>query len=137
MIDAKELERFYRDVEDKLIGPEPEKRSYLDGLKQNIREYMQANPQCTIADVEQEFGPADQVADLFLSLSENAVVQESVAARHRQTRTKTIFFIVAAILLAILLSLEAFRIGNAHPDSRAEGSPSVTGNAIYPTTERK
>lgn len=96
---VKDLPLYFKEIKTSIPCTGAQKRKYLKELEFSIQEYQASHPQASLADIEQQFGTAEEISSSFLS-------EENPAKLKRLWRTRVWFRrIVATVICALCILL--------------------------------
>lgn len=98
MISNSALRHYYRQVRGQLICSGKEKRKTIAYLQEGIADYLDANPQADMAQIQGQFGTPEYIAACSIKAMDTEGLSEKLHARKRICS-----WVAAAILAALLL----------------------------------
>lgn len=114
---------YYEEVRKKLVGPSQEKRTFLNGLKENVTNYIEENPGATQEDIRRQFGEPEMVAEEFLAaMPEKGTIQKNI----RLKKIAIGAFIAAALIALILYAVHVADFWSFTHGYSVEG-PAIAG----------
>lgn len=101
---VKDLPLYFKEIKTSIPCTGAQKRKYLKELEFSIQEYQASHPQASLADIEQQFGTAEEISSSFLS-------EENPTKLKRLWRTRVWFRrIVATVICALCILVSAFAV---------------------------
>lgn len=97
MVSKSALRHYYRQIRGQLICSREEKRKTLAYLEEGIADYLDANPQADMAQIQAYFGTPEKIA------ADSAKIMDNNTLSRRLCVKKRIVVCVAAAVLAALL----------------------------------
>lgn len=106
MITKNEINEYIKNIKKQLLYGTKESRLFLKELKQNILDYADENKNADIADIRQQFGTEEEVANAFLETIDIRTIKRKIKIKH-----SVIFFVVAMTIIwfigAIITTIQA------------------------------
>jgi hypothetical protein len=94
---VKDLPLYFKEIKTSIPCTGAQKRKYLKELEFSIQEYQASHPQASLADIEQQFGTAEEISEAFLA-------EESLQRFQKQNR-KCVKLGVTCVLVVLFMGV--------------------------------
>ena len=96
----RELTRYYRQINKKLIGSKKEKSAFLENFKNDVEENRQQHAGTGFAGIREHFGEPQEIGREYVS----ALDEETVHKRLSRAKAVKIAWITAIVILALAIA---------------------------------
>lgn len=92
----KDLKQYYKTITDGLLCGTRQKKSFISQLDGDIRDYIAEKPSCSMDEIKQTFGTAEEIVSSFAQTQDIVSLSRTVNVKKA---------IVAALVVAVLIWL--------------------------------
>ena len=117
MVKKSDLRRYYRQIHKQLVGSGKEKRKIITYIAEDISDYLEANPQADIAQIQECFGTPEYIAAYIAKTMDD---QELI--RQIRIKKRILVSVVAALLAALLIWAVGVGISTIHTHDDMHGT---------------
>lgn len=100
----KELKKYYRDISKALSGIK-EKKAIIAQIKNSVAQYLQDNPEATLADITQKFGSPEEIVEQYFDED----VAKNLSAQLNKRRKVGIVVAILVLITFIIFALIIWR----------------------------
>ena len=121
MISNSALRHYYRQVRGQLVCSGDEKRKTIAYLKEAVADYLEANPQADMAQIQGQFGTPEDIAACSTKTMDNKTLSGKLCVKKR-----ILACLIGAVLVALLIWAIGIVVGNVIYYEILEGVHSIT-----------